>query len=140
MSNAKLFLKIIGLQVIPKVMKFFNISFFDKSVLSFFQKATLETMKVREEEGIIRQDMVNLLMQAKKGSISHNIIEEKLTEGFAAVEESEIGKSKVKRSWRDNELIAQCLIFFFAGFDSVSLIEVIVAPNFNGIINRSQQR
>lgn len=41
-------------------------------------------------------------------------------DGFAAVEESSIGKRIVKRIWNDDEIIAQCFLFFAAGFDTTS--------------------
>jgi cytochrome P450 family 9 len=116
MSNTKQMFKFFGYQISPKIMKLLGISLFDKKVNEFFRVATLETMKIREQKGIVRQDMIHLLMQAQKGLLSHNNnAEEKTSDGFATVEESQIGKSEVKRIWNDNELVAQCLIFFFAG-------------------------
>lgn len=102
-------------------MKLLGITLLDKNINEFFKEATLDTMKIREQKGIVRQDMINLLMQAQKGQLGHNNnAEEKTVEGFATVEESQVGKSEVKRTWSDNELAAQCLIFFFAGFDTVA--------------------
>ncbi|XP_065080292.1 probable cytochrome P450 9f2 [Ochlerotatus camptorhynchus] len=40
--------------------------------------------------------------------------------GFAVVGESSIGKSSHNRVWSDNELAAQCFLFFIAGSDTVS--------------------
>ena len=120
MSNTKQILKILGYQISPKLMKLLGVELFDRSISNFFREATLDTMKVREEKGIVRQDMINLLMEAQKGKLSHNNNnDEKTVDGFATVEESEVGKSTAKKTWNDNELVAQCLIFFFAGFDTV---------------------
>lgn len=56
-------------------------------------------MQAREKNNIIRPDLIHLLMQAKKGSLVHDKVEEKITDtGFSTVEESAIGKSSVKRS------------------------------------------
>jgi cytochrome P450 family 9 len=79
-------------------------------------------MKARDQKGIVRQDMLNLLMQSQKGQLVHNNNEEKIVEGFSTVEESAVGRSEVKKTWTDNELIAQCLIFFFGGFDTVNIL------------------
>jgi cytochrome P450 family 9 len=47
-------------------------------------------------------------MQAKKGKLSQESKEdEKMSEGFATVEESQIGKSDVKRVWDDDDIAAQ---------------------------------
>ena len=37
--------------------------------------------------------------------------EDKSIDGFATVQESNVGRSKVTRKWTDDELCAQCLIF-----------------------------
>lgn len=109
-------LKFMGYFTIPKVMKALEIKLFDQETTDFFQKAITETMKIRETKGIIRHDMINILMQAKKGKLTHEKEkEEKVFEGFATVEESNVGKIEVKRMWDDDDLTAQAFIFFFAG-------------------------
>lgn len=101
-------------------MNALGIELIGKDITGFFQRATLETIREREEKGIVRQDIINLLMQAKKGKTVHsNNVEEKLIDGFAAVQESDIGRSDVNRVWDDDDLAAQAFIFFFAGFDTV---------------------
>lgn len=81
----------------------------------------MDTMKIREQKNITRHDMINLLMQARKGNLTLNTKEEdSIADGFATVEESNMGKSKITRVWDDEDLAAQCFIFFFAGFDTVS--------------------
>lgn len=113
-------LKFAGYLAVPKLMKKLNINLIDKESSDFFQEAITETMKIREQKGIIRHDMINLLLQARKGQLAHNNnSEEKSTDGFATVEESDLGKSDVKRIWDDADLAAQCFIFFLAGFDTV---------------------
>ena len=39
------------------------------SVVNFFRSLVHNTMSVREERGIVRPDMIHLLMQAKKGTL-----------------------------------------------------------------------
>ncbi len=120
-GNFKNVLKFAGYLLVPSLMKYLKIKFFDGRVNEFFQDAILDTIRVREEKGIIRHDMINLLIQAKKGRLNHDSIDnEKITDGFATVQESHIGKSNVKRQWDDEDLAAQCFIFFLAGFDTVA--------------------
>lgn len=119
-GSFKVGLKVAGFALFPKIMQFFNVSLLDPESCDFFEKAITETMKIREREGIVRHDMINLLLQAKKGKLVHNSSsEEKIADGFATVEESQLGKSDVNRVWTDVELAAQCFIFFLAGFDTV---------------------
>jgi cytochrome P450 family 9 len=116
-------LKFIGYFSMPKVMHFLKIKFFDGETTEFFQGAITGTMKVREEQGIVRHDMINLLMQAKKGKLSHEKQSDEVSQsdGFATVQESQVGTSEVKRKWEDDDLTAQAFIFFFAGFDTVRI-------------------
>ena len=101
-------------------MKALKINFFGKEIETFFQMAVHDMMKYREEKGIVRNDMINLLIQVKKGNLSHDTTEDqKVTDGFATVEESQLGKSQVKTIWDNDDLAAQCFIFFFAGYESV---------------------
>jgi hypothetical protein len=60
-------------------------------------------MKIREEKGIVRNDMIHLLMQAKRENLHHN-------------NEKQDKESKI---WNDDDLAAQCFLFFFGGFNTV---------------------
>uniref|UniRef100_A0A182S7B3 Uncharacterized protein n=1 Tax=Anopheles maculatus TaxID=74869 RepID=A0A182S7B3_9DIPT len=118
-------IKMIGFTFAPKLMMRFNIDFLSPEEDRFFRDTILETMRTREEKGIFRPDMIELLMQAKKGSLKHQQKEElkqesNQAEGFATVEESHVGKRAHDRVWTDTELIAQAFIFFFAGFETIS--------------------
>lgn len=124
-TSVKVGLKMLGFISFPKLMKKLGITLLDKESSTFFEAAITETMKIREKKGIVRYDMINLLLQARKGQLAHstaNTSEEKATDSFATVEESQLGQSEVKRVWDDTDLAAQCFIFFLAGFDTVSFI------------------
>jgi len=112
---------------VPKLMLKLKVSLFSEETTKFFQDAVSETMKMRDEQGIVRPDLINLLMQAKKGNLAHELDTERDVDGFATVEESQIGKRTVTRTWEDDDLIAQSLIFFFAGFESVSTMISFIA-------------
>jgi cytochrome P450 family 9 len=101
-------LKFVGLFMAPKLMKFFKVKLFASKITEFFREIVSETMKTREEKGIVRKDMIHLLMEAKKGQLTHEKEkEEKIIDGFATVEESAVGQSEVKRKWEDDDLTAQ---------------------------------
>lgn len=125
-ATLKNMLVMAGYQLVPKLMKALNLSIMDKDMCQFFQTTILNVMKEREAKGIVRHDMINLLMEAQKGKLSYSA-EEKTTEGFATVEESDIGKSQVTRKWEDEEIAAQAFIFFLAGFDTVSTTMSLIA-------------
>uniref|UniRef100_A0A1L8E430 Putative cytochrome n=1 Tax=Nyssomyia neivai TaxID=330878 RepID=A0A1L8E430_9DIPT len=133
--SAILQFKFLFLMMCPKVMEFLNIKLFDTTSKKFLKDIVLNAMKVREEKKIIRPDMVHLLMEAKKGTLARTNVE-KDSAGFATVEESPIeSTTSPKTNWTDTELIAQCFVFFVAGYEGVSnaanfmLYEVMVNPD-----------
>lgn len=108
--------------VFPWLAKALQLQLFDRSCRDFFKSMVFDTMDTRERENIFRPDMINMLMQMRRGNVERQSTEEEKNEdaGFATVEESEIGKKHVQRKWSDKELLAQSFIFFFAGLDSAS--------------------
>lgn len=108
--------KFFFLYFVPKIMKMLDISLLDSHTKNFFRQTVNDTMDYREKNNIYRPDMIYLLMQAKKGILSHEAKQvEKASESLAAVEESEVGHTSVTTVWKNDELVAQCLLFFLAG-------------------------
>ena len=108
------------LYFVPKFMKAIDISLLGRRTKSFFRKTVNETMDHRERNGIIRPDMIHLLMQTKKGKLSHDTTKaEDRNESLAAVTEHMVESSEA-RNWTNDELVAQCLLFFLAGYDTSS--------------------
>lgn len=119
-------IKFLLISTIPRICKFFKMTLFSTECTKFFRSIVHDTMNFREKNSVIRPDMIHLLMQAKSGSLLENkddLIDEK--EGFATVKETnsnELLKSMKKRHWVDDDLTAQCMLFFVAGFDSVATL------------------
>jgi cytochrome P450 family 9 len=103
----------------PKLTAFLKVRILDQKVCDFFKETILDVMDEREKRGIVRHDLINTLIEARKGQLSHSQEDEK-TEEFATVEESKFGKSKINRVWSDTDLAAQAFIFLLAGFDTVT--------------------
>ena len=64
---------------------------FDAEKSEYFRRLVCDAMKYRKENNIVRPDMIQLLMEARKDS---------------------------SREWSDVHLAAQCFIFFFAAFEN----------------------
>lgn len=127
-------IKSILFSAIPKVMGWLGINFIDDTVASYFRSLVLDTIDVRDKQGIYRPDLINTIMRLQKGQTVEHIGEnEPNNDGFATAEESNIGKTAVKRQWTDDELISQCFFFFVAGLDNgatiLSLIMYEIAIN-----------
>lgn len=120
-SDPRAILKFIFIMAAPKLAEKFGIGFTPSDTASFFKKMLIDMLNDRKRSGTFRPDVIQLLLQSVQGQLKHDEESsgEKLKE-FAAVEESEIGKSQVKRTWSDLELAAQCFLFFIAGFETSS--------------------
>ncbi|XP_061390044.1 cytochrome P450 3A18-like [Musca vetustissima] len=94
-------LKMIFIMIFPKLAEMLSIDIFEKSFTEYFMHLVLDTMKYRQEHNIHRPDMINLLMEAS-GMIP-----------------TDIQKTHF-RQWSDIEIVAQCLLFLFAGFEPSS--------------------
>ncbi|KAF5288521.1 hypothetical protein FQA39_LY15389 [Lamprigera yunnana] len=94
-----------GYEFSPLLMKLFKIKIFSEKVSNFFKGVIKETVTHRQQNNIVRPDMLHLLLEASKklknlgeDKKSNNMITE-----FSLV-----------------DITAQALIFFTAGFDTVS--------------------
>lgn len=110
-------LKLLGANLCPRIMKFFDIGFLEKSTSDFFRSTIIKTMEVRKKNQIFRPDMINLLIEAQRGKLKVNIDDSLETDSFATpIENSkETEGSETVLEWTDDDLVAQCLLFFLAG-------------------------
>ncbi|KAF2899555.1 hypothetical protein ILUMI_06629 [Ignelater luminosus] len=103
------------------LMKILKVRIFSKQVSTFFLNLIKETLSVREKHGVVRPDMVHLLMEARTGRTRND---DNVTDtGFAVVEESKSVKtsSKLQKPQiTDEDITAQALLFFLAGFDTAA--------------------
>ncbi|CAK9821347.1 Cytochrome P450 9e2 [Anthophora retusa] len=88
--------KLMLMNICPGLMKKLGIRLIPRDTANFFRRIILETLKTREEQGIVRPDMLNLLMQAKEN--------EKLNGLQMTVD----------------DIVSQAVIFFLGGYDSTS--------------------
>uniref|UniRef100_A0A8D8HDK2 Cytochrome P450 9e2 n=1 Tax=Culex pipiens TaxID=7175 RepID=A0A8D8HDK2_CULPI len=124
--------KMVPLMVIMRVLAALgqktNMDFMDSKLSDHFKKMIRDNMKQREVNKIVRNDMINILMEVRNGSLKHRQDEQDTKDaGFATVEESSVGKTTHSRKWTDNELFAQCFLFFIAGFDTASTLMSFLA-------------
>uniref|UniRef100_A0AAG5DMS8 Cytochrome P450 n=1 Tax=Anopheles atroparvus TaxID=41427 RepID=A0AAG5DMS8_ANOAO len=133
-SRPHVFLKMMGYQVFPKLMARLQIDFFDRKHSQFFVELFRQTVAAREQHGIVRPDMVHLLMEARKGALRQQTEPGRAAEeheSFATAYESETlrsdTESNLDETLNETAMVAQCIIFFVAGFDAVANAMTFVA-------------
>ncbi|PNF31078.1 Cytochrome P450 9e2 [Cryptotermes secundus] len=93
----------------PKLMKLLNMKLMSKTLANFFRSLVHNTISTREEKGIVRPDMIHLLMQAKKGTLQG--------------EDNGTTNGKItKPKWEDDDITAQVVQFLLAGFDTAATL------------------
>lgn len=129
-------IKFIITAMLPSVAKWLGIRYFVIGQSKYYHDLVHGTIKAREEQGIIRPDMIHLLMQARKGTLKQEVGSGDGA-GFATVEEakSEELRGSVKQVWDDDDVTAMCFQFFVAGFETSSSLlcyaahELMVNPD-----------
>lgn len=96
-KTTKLFL----LRCIPQFAKVFNLRVIEEHVANFFSHVISSNITSRKSQGIVRNDMIQLMLQANEKSEKLNLSVEEMT--------------------------AQAFIFFFAGFDTASTLMCFAA-------------
>lgn len=121
-------LSFIFIYVFPKLSKMVGCQILNKEAERFFRKLVKDNIATREQNGIVRPDMIHLLMEARKGKLKHDESREMDT-GFATIEESSIGKEEKLQNLHltDEDITGQAVLFFFAGFDTSSTMMSFLA-------------
>ncbi|KAF2887202.1 hypothetical protein ILUMI_18971, partial [Ignelater luminosus] len=103
-------IKFITATVFPKLANKLGLKLTKRETEIFFTNVIKNNIKSREENGIVRPDMIHLLLEARKGKLKDEALEE-------------IPKEKLT----DEDIVGQAFIFFVAGFDSVATLMCFTA-------------
>ncbi|EDV56251.1 probable cytochrome P450 9h1 [Drosophila erecta] len=90
----------------PRLMKVLRIQVLDAKNIDYFSSLVTAAMRYRHEHKVVRPDMIHLLMEAKQQRLADPKDKSKDAQYYARL--------------TDDDLLAQCLLFFFAGFEIIS--------------------
>lgn len=109
-------IKFMALRFLPGVMKALKITLVSAKIREFFSGMVIGSMEYREKNKIVHPDMINLLMEAKKGHLK----QESTEEDHHTIEGSQLKAptNAAKPDWTEDEIVAQCVTFFLAGFET----------------------
>ncbi|XP_072763800.1 cytochrome P450 9e2-like [Anoplolepis gracilipes] len=99
--NTIAFLKFRIFRSLPWLARIIKLKFIREEIANFFRDLIKTTIRTRDENGIIRPDILQLMMENR-------------------------GKDG-KTEWTIDDMVAQAFIFFFGGFDSSSQLMCFVA-------------
>lgn len=91
--------KFLMFRMSPRFAKMLGLTFFSKDTTKFFHNAVSETVRIRNEQNIVRPDMIHMLMQARDKD-----------------------KPNTSNQMTIDDIVAQAFIFFLAGFDTASVL------------------
>lgn len=99
--------KFFGYVNFPSLMKLLRVKLFNSEMQNFFRRVVMGNITYREEHNVQRPDMIQLLMQARKGKLTHTS-EDTANESdtFAVVQEATENKRLPAKQQRgDNKVI-----------------------------------
>ncbi|KAJ8977038.1 hypothetical protein NQ317_017712 [Molorchus minor] len=105
---SKLMLGFLLLIFPKKILQLVGMKSHSNKVISFFRKIVKETIDYREKNNVFRKDFMHLLLQLKNSG--------KVNDEDNEIQEIGSGGS----SLTVNEIMAQCYVFFLAGFETSS--------------------
>eukprot|EP00088_Acartia_fossae_P054512 TRINITY_DN6273_c0_g1_i2.p1 TRINITY_DN6273_c0_g1~~TRINITY_DN6273_c0_g1_i2.p1 ORF type:complete len:542 (+),score=114.34 TRINITY_DN6273_c0_g1_i2:29-1627(+) len=124
-SFASMIIKTIILKAWPKFgAEVLELSFMDKEAMNFFADIIKQAFKQRQETGQKRNDLIDLINEELQKSKAGGNSDEKKEYEDEFEEKAALDSSKIKETEMDVDqetlLVAQALLFFFAGFDTSS--------------------
>ncbi|XP_062548256.1 probable cytochrome P450 6d5 [Armigeres subalbatus] len=107
-SNFRNNMRVVMAFMAPKLSEYLKIKSVDEDVEEFIIRIVRETLEHREKNGIVRKDMMQLLLQLRNtGSVSYD-------------ERWDVETSTKYKSFSLEEVAAQAHVFFVAGFETSS--------------------
>lgn len=89
-------LRFLGYAIIPKILNFLKIKIMEEKEINYFRHVLQDNINYREKNNVIRNDMINLLLAAKKGTLDNDDGDQEPEVGFSAATDSYLGPNVKK--------------------------------------------
>ncbi|XP_063709947.1 probable cytochrome P450 9f2 [Culicoides brevitarsis] len=101
--------------IVPKLFKLFRINLLDIKASNYFIDLVKDTIQYRIDNNIVRPDMINMYIENQKGvqSTDKELDNEYVVKGDDTEE-------IISKKWDLDEFVTQCVVFFFAGFETAA--------------------
>lgn len=100
----------------PKLYKLLGLQLISQEVKDFLHRTVIVTMNERAQLNTSRPDVIELMVQAKKGQLKNETeVNDKDLSNFSANLEYDVGTKKNATNFTDEDWMAQGLVFFVAG-------------------------
>ncbi|GFY41651.1 cytochrome P450 3A9 [Trichonephila inaurata madagascariensis] len=112
-------------QLFPNLMTWLRVAIFPPEPMNFFKRVTLRIIEERKKTGQTRNDFLQLLIDTAKENPQDQKPEEDKNEDTTStfeVDEKILPPTRnaIAKNLSEDELVAQCVIFFLAGYDTTA--------------------
>ncbi|XP_063702730.1 probable cytochrome P450 9f2 [Culicoides brevitarsis] len=101
--------------MIPKIFPLLGLNLLDIEATNYFIKLVKDTIQYRIDNQIVRPDMINMYIESQK---EDNKSEDKVIDNEYVVKTN--NDEAISKKWDLDEFVAQCVLFFFAGFETAA--------------------
>lgn len=131
--SAASLIKLFMFESLPRFARLLGIRLMRPENVQFYHRLVHDTMAHRERHGIVRPDMIHLMAEARQGFLKYEADSRERTangggtwDGFPFGADVEAGAEDVhgmqRRFWDEDDVTAQCYLFFFAGAGNTSTL------------------
>jgi cytochrome P450 len=121
-------LRFVIVAMFPKLASIFGMTLFGKDVEEFFTKAVKSSIRHKEETGEKRDDFIQLMLEARANQLKTEESELSQFEKDAIIiENSGGGGSASAVQITDDTIVANCVMFIVAGFDTTQSLMLFLA-------------
>lgn len=86
---------------------------------TFLRELVISCIELREKHNIVRPDLIHILLEAKKGLLKN---QDDFDTDIFGTKQNYYQKFKKKHEITNDDIVGQCFIFFFAGFETTKTL------------------